>query len=241
MQKKKPKAIVIENGKLFSQFLTKVSMNGQIPEALFVLDDGHLSSNSIDVTMTMFSMCTFFIGSTGDSLEVGIPQIATLAKHMDTDDQYKITVGEDKIAVTCKGKKGALRFRTIPKDDIATVLADDINEDSLNLDDRLHFELNGDKLEELLEYVSLTACSCIIFEIIKGKLYALSPETDTIQFRLYMCKTDEDDLRVATYAKPMSCILSILKGAPTSFYLSQDSEIVIEQEGNYWGIGCIEL
>ena len=56
-----------------------------------------------------------------------------------------------------------------------------------------------------------------------------------------MCKTDEDEFKVATYAKPVSCILSTLKGAPISFYLQENSEIVLEQEGNYWGIGCIEL
>jgi len=244
---KKPTAavtVIIENGKLFGEFLNKVSMNSQIPDALITIDnEGHVESNSIDSTLTMFSMCTCYVGETTNiksTISVGIPQINVLAKHLDSEDQHKLTIGNDRIAITRKGKKGALKFRTTPKDDIGTLLSEDVTEVSLELDDKIQFQLNGEKLEELLYFMSLTTCSCVIFEIDKGRLYAMSPDVDIIQFKLFMCKTDEDELRVAAYAKPLSCILSILKGAPVSFYLGEDSPVILEQEGNYWGVAKID-
>jgi hypothetical protein len=238
------KTVMIENGKRVSDFLNKVSINGNIPEALLTIENGYISANSVDATETMFSMCTCFLGKQKKDIgkiEIGVPQLPTIIKHLSTEDPYRLILDEEAnmISITKKGK-GALRVVLIDTDGITTALSTDINEDSLELESRVHFELSGDKLEELQDYISLTTCHCLIFEIDHGRLFAMSPETGVVQFKLFMCRTKEADLRIASYAKTVSDTLTMLKGTPVSFYLLKDKEIIMEQEGNYWGVLPIE-
>lgn len=240
--------INIENGKLFSDFLTKVTIGEQIPDVLLTLEDDQIHSNTCDASNTMFSMCSAFIGDNdlSEPLEVGIPEVPTLIKYLNSSDKsVRLTITDTQLSFIIAGKKGALKFRAIQPEDVSTALSESVDTDSLELDDRMTFTLTGDKLVEMSEYLSLTGCSCAIFSVQNGKLYAMSPEVDIVQFKQFICKTKKKVQTSAYFAGPLSAIFKILKGAPITFYLAteqmEDNTLVIEQEGNYWGVGHVEM
>lgn len=236
----KPHTFIIENGKAFSNFLGKVSIGGIIPEALIRIEENHVTSNSIDTSQTLLSMCSCYIGENKSTtvIEVGIPELMTVIKYLDDESPFKLTITDNIVAITKKGKRSALRLIHISPEDIGTALSPEVTEESMELKDRFHFELKGEVLDELQQHLALTNCSVIIFEAINDRLYAMSPETDKVQFKMRLCKTDGDtEVRVAFYATHMNKLLNQIKGAPVSFYIGNDyGEIIVEQEGNIWGI-----
>ncbi len=234
--------INIPNGKLFANFLNKACMGdtGAIPEVLIEFRDGFATAHCTDVSGTRFSMCTVFIGEENDvEIEICVPEVSKIIKHLSTDNQYRLIVTDTLMAVTEKGKRGAIRARLIAINECSTALSATVTEEALELDKRIHIKLNCDSMTELHEYLVNTDCVCVIFTQERGRVYAMSPEIEKLGFKTVIGRSKEE-FRSLVYAKPLTKMLDVLKEAPINIYILEDHPIVLEQEGNYWGIGEIK-
>ena len=238
------KTTVQFDGQKLVSVLKRVHLKGLLEECTLTIEKGQGKVYAFDHSGSVVVMSKGDVCDKNVNLTLGLTNLTTIISFIEGDEKVEATIetGEEasQWLTLSKGESGQIRLLLAAPGSISTDLAGDPEaqkQEALH-DVKATFDLIPEKVDQLLNYISLLGCSTVVFKTVKGDLIVTNNEADKQQFTLKMGYLLSDPMRVEVFSQTLVMVLNKLNmgkdEAPTLSLGEQTAVIIQQNKDNLW-------
>lgn len=226
------------DGKVISNILKRVHLNGLVDECLLRIKDNLASVQVIDVTNTIAIHSQAEIES--DDLTLGLSNLKIVHKFLaSTDKPVTYKIKGEKLSLIKSGKD-KLNLLMLDEDSVPTMPNKPFNKKEAVKEALTTFKVTSRFREKLIEYQNLLSLESVTISAKENKISLSSTSIREKGFstsKVAKCESVDEDCSTEIYVSHLIEILKVLDGEEKVIvHLGNDKTLVVECGDDFWAL-----